>query len=254
MEWDFVEEVEQLDRVPEPFRPLYAEGEGGKFRLGDSYKGVATAVVGLNTALKAARKEAKARNVDLTPLSEFGATPEEIKTKVTARLTELQTQLAEGGKVNVEKIKKEFAEANGVELKKLNTRNEALQGQLYKLLVENEATSAVLGAKGIPELVLPFVKNQVKVVEENGAMSVYVVDAAGDRRYSGVTGQPMTLVELVGELKTNPKYGRLFEADTNSGGGLDPVSGKRPPAPPKTEMSSLDKISAGLRKGVARGK
>ena len=46
------------------------------------------------------------------------------------------------------------------------------------LLVENEATAAVAEAKGIPDLLLPFIRDQVKVVEEDGEFKVFVVDKA----------------------------------------------------------------------------
>ena len=76
---------------------------------------------------------------------------------------------------------------------------------MYGLLVENNATNAVVDAKGVPELLMPFIKGQVKVIEEDGSFNVYVVDPQGDRRYSGITGQPMNIKELVMEMKANEK-------------------------------------------------
>lgn len=254
MDFEFGE-VESLEKVPEQFRVLYSEGEGdkaGKFVVGQTHAGVVSAVVGLNKSLKAARAEAKAKTpVDLSGLADYGATVDEIKTGVTTKLKTLQDELAKGdrAKLNLDKVREELAAGHAKDLEKANARGQALQGQLYKLLVENSATVAVAEAKGIPELLLPFIENQVKVVEEEGEFKVFVVDPAGDRRYSGVTGQPMTIKELVGEMKAAEKYGRLFESDNQQGGGGMPPGGggRSPPAKGKI-LTANEKIAAGLQK------
>lgn len=246
MEFDF-EPQDDLARVPEAFRGMYAAepNDEGKYVVAEQLAPVSTAVVGLNKALKAARAEAKAKNIDLSPLNEFGETPEEIKQNIQAKLDELAD--AKGAKVDIDKIKQDLARGHSKELEKHQTRTQALQNQLYETLVKNEAISAITDAKGIPELLLPYVSNQVKVVEEDGKFQPYVVDNAGDVRYSGVTGQPMTIRELVSELKANEKLGRAFESEAPRGGGMNPNGGRKVPMndQPKT---SVDKISAGLSK------
>lgn len=248
--------VESLDKVPEQFRGLYHEGDGGKFTVNPDYKGVADAVIGLNKSLKASREDAKKRTtVDLTPLADFGDSPETIKAAVQAKIDELQGELAKGdkAKLNLDKIKEDMAKAHSAELTKEKTRAQALQGQLYKLLVENTATTAIVDAKGTPELLMPFVANQVKVVEEDGEFKVFVVDAQSDRRYSSVTGQPMTIKELIAEMKANEKFGRLFESENDKGGGTGarPGTTQKPPAR-REELSATAKIAAGLNKNQHR--
>lgn len=254
MDFEFTP-VDAIDKVPEQFRGIYKQ-DGDKFVPDEAHKGIVEAITGLNRSLKAARAEAKAKTpVDLTSLSEFGATPEEIKTSITTRLAELQDQLAgKNGeaKVNLDKIRSDLAAAHAKELEKSNKRSEALQGQLYSLLVENAATSAVAELKGVPELLLPFIKNQVKVQEQDGQFQVFVVDAQGDQRYSGVTGQPMTIKELVAEMKANEKYGRLFESEAPAGGGMLPGSGRQTTRTQGQPRSSNEKISAGLNKRFPR--
>ncbi|QIQ64317.1 hypothetical protein 19_00011 [Pseudomonas phage Epa19] len=252
MDFEF-QEVESLDNVPEQFRGLYAEADG-KYKLNDTYKGVAEAVTGLNRSLKASRAEAKAfkGKADLSPLAEFGEDPASIAETVKARLQELEGQLANGdkAKLNVDKIKEDLAKAHSKDLEKVTKRSEALQTQLYGLLVENAATTAIAELKGVPELLMPFVKTQVNVLEEDGEYRVFVVDGQGDRRYSGVTGQPMSIKELVAEMKANEKFGRLFESEAPQGGGTPPGQ-RRPVQQPRGEMSATDKIKAGLAKGQA---
>lgn len=257
MDFEF-QEVESLDVVPEQFRGLYAEADG-KFRLNETYKGVAEAVNGLNRSLKASRAEAKAlkgSKVDLSALADFGDSPEAIAQAVQDRIKELESQLANGdkAKLNLDKVKEDLAKAHSKDLEKVTKRSEALQTQLYGLLVENAATTAIAELKGIPELLMPFVKTQVNVVEEEGEFRVFVVDVQGDRRYSGVTGQPMSIKELVSEMKANEKFGRLFESEAPQGGGTPPGGARRPSQQPAGERSSVDKIAAGLAKGQARSR
>lgn len=253
MDFEF-NEVDSLDKVPEQFRGIYTESNDGKFVVGDNHKGVVEAVNGLNKSLKAARAEAKAKTqIDLSPLSDFGKTPEEIKTAFATKQKELEDQIAgKSGeaKLNLDKIREEMAASHSKELDKAKIREGALQNQLYGLLVKNNATSALVEEKGDVELMMPFVENQVKVIEEDGKFTAYVVDASGDRRYSGITGQPMTVKELVQEMKANEKYGRLFESDNqDGGGGMPPGGGNRAPKAKGRVLSSNEKIAAGLNKG-----
>lgn len=250
MDFDFTQPVDAIDKVPEQFRSLYDSNAEGKFVVKDDFKGVATALSGLNTSLKAARAEAKSKTpTDLSALAEYGADPASIKAKFDETVHALQEQITKGGdaKQNLEKIKQDLAAGHAKEIEKVTRRSEALQTQLYGLLVENAATTAVAELKGIPELLLPFIKQQVVVKEENGEFKVYVVDSAGDQRYSGLTGSPMSIKELVAEMKANEKYGRLFESDQQQGGGgMNPGGGRRTPPAQKGTLSPNDKISRGI--------
>jgi len=254
MEFEFGP-VEDLSVVPEAFRPLYApeKATDGKHPVAAPFQGLASAVLGLNKSLKAAREDAKKRpTLDLAPLAEFGDSPEKIAEGIKAKMKDLEIKLTEGGKVNIDKIRSEFAQAHQGEITKHMNRSTALQSQLYAVLVDQAATLAVADAKGAPELVLPFIRTQVKVQEEDGKFNVYVVDGSGDRRYSATTGQPLSIKELVAEMRADKRYGRLFDADAPAGGGFTPGGGKKPLAAPGAVKSSVDKIAAGLSRGVRR--
>jgi hypothetical protein len=59
----------------------------------------------------------------------------------------------------------------------------------------------------------------------------------------------MTINELVAEMKGNQTYGKLFESDQQFGGpGMKPGQQKRVPAK-ASDMTSVQKIAAGLGKG-----
>lgn len=257
MEFDFSKNktVTDINKVPEDFRGLYIESDDD-YSLNSEDAGVKSAVAAitrLNKSLQAARKEAKGKTenkVDLSILSDYGDNPDAIAEAVTSKLKELTDELAKGGdaKLNLEKIKEDLAKAHAKDLKTKDTKNEALGNQLHKLLVENAAVSAITEQKGIARFLMPLVKEQVKVVEENGEFSVFVVDGSGDRRYSGVTGEPMTIKELVKDMKANEEFGSVFESDSPSGGGIKPgsTSGKTISKQGGHELSSTEKIAKGL--------
>lgn len=247
-------EVEALDKVPGEFRHLY-ENLDGKYKIAEPHVQVANAVNGLNKSLRAAREENKKNKpVDLSPLSDFGATPAEIRANIQTKLQELQDTIAKtpDQKLALDNLRADMLKAFDGEKKPLVQKTEAYRNQLYTLLVDNQATTAVVENKGVPKLLLPFVKQHVKVVEENGEFNVCVVDAQGERRYSGVNGSPMTIKDLVAEMKTNPEYSRLFDSEAPvGGGGKDPRSGSRLPSPSSAPRSANQKIAAGLAKSFS---
>jgi len=257
MKFDFAtnQTVDSIESVPQDFRGLYTEADG-KYSLKSDDAGVQSAVaavVRLNEALNKSRGEVKtlkSGQVDLTPLSDYGSTPEEIAQAVADKVKTFEDELAkgEGAKLNLDKIKEDLAKAHANDLKSKDTRIEALTGQLYGMMVETAATSAIAAEKGDVELLMPFIKKQVAPVEEDGKFKVFVVDSDNERRYSGTTGVPMTIKELVAEMKGQEKYGKLFESETPSGPGFKPGARKTMQTPGK-ELTSVQKISAGLSKG-----
>lgn len=247
MDFEFTP-VESLDKVPEQFRSIYSDkaDETGKFGVNPAFKGVAEAITGFNKTTKQLRADLKkAAPVDLSPLAEFGDNPATIAEAVKAKITEAAGAKGADVQKQIEGVKSALAQAHAKEIEKREQRATALQSQLYTLMVENAATAAVAELKGVPELLLPFIKNQVKVVEQDGNFIVHVVDGSGEVRY-GATGQPMTIKELVAEMKANAKYGRLFESDTAGGGGKQPGSGRTPPRQQGKELSANDRIAAGI--------
>lgn len=261
MEFNFEKNVPKIDSVPQDFRGLYRESENGGFELrtdDETVKSAISAIVGLNKSLKAARSERddlKGKAVDLSALSEYGSTPEEIAEGIQASIQEAvkgkKTQ--EDFQRQVTKVKEELGQAHAQELESAKQRSEALRGQLHGILVTGEARSALAEAGAIdPDLALPFLSQQVKVSEDDGKFQVLVVDQTGDPRYSGTTGAPMSVRELVSEMKGQEKYGPLFKSEQRSGSGANANGAHRPTGPTnRDEMTSKQKIAAGLRKGQA---
>lgn len=255
MDYDFAKnnEVETLDAVPQDLRSFYKETDG-KYKLDSENPAVNSAVSllsKLNQTLKASRKEAdgyKAKAVDLSSLADYGSTPDEIKAGIEKKLEEMSTGNKDA-KLNLEKIKADLAAGHAKDLEAKDTKVNALTNQLYSLMVENAATASISELKGNVKLLMPFIKDQVKVVEEDGEFKVFVVDKANERRYSGTTGAPMTIKELVAELKANAEFGGAFMSEAPSGNGVKPGTATKPvKVPNEASQSPVSKIAAGLAK------
>lgn len=260
MEFDFSTntKVPTLDKVPQDFRGLYKAEADGSFVLdaeNTTIKSAVSAIVGLNAALRNERKT-KAPNVDLTPLAEFGAEPVAIKTKFNQMIADL-TEQVKG--VNIPKITEGIANEWSGKVTAAQAEGKALEAQLYEELVSSRATTAIAAEKGEVELLMPFVTKQVKTTRVNGKLVVNVVDAAGDIRFSGVTGAPMSVTELIKEMKGQDKYGRLFASEAPRGSGVNPPA--RGPIQPSgqhrdggaiTGESATAKIARALGQGLGK--
>lgn len=264
MEFNFAQNtvVDDINKVPNDFRGLYQKDEAdGKYKLRSEDAGVKSAIsaiTGLNSALVQVRGElvtAKGKAVDISSLSEYGDSPEAVLEAFNNKITELGkgkkgVNVAEEVAKAVKSVKDALGKTHGEELVKHVNKSKALTGQLYSLLVTNAATNALVEAKALnPKLVMPFIKEQVQVSEEDGKFKVNVVNSdSKDIRFSGVTGDPMSIKELVAEMKTNEQYMPLFQSDSHSGAGGDPhkTGRKRTVGTGTEEKNSTDKISSGL--------
>lgn len=263
--YEFVDEVADVEAVPEQFRALYAKPENGTtFKLqkdNPMVRGAIEAVVGLHKTLKTVRGEldsAKKIKVDLTPLKDFGEDPTAIATTFGTKLKELQDQLASKGnkQLDLDNLRKDMTKAHEAEKTAWAARAKGLQDQLFTHLVESTAKSAVAEVAVDIDLAMPFVLKNIKTMEEDGAIKVLIVDDQGNRRY-GATGKDLTIVELVNEMQSNKKFAPLWKSKTPSGGGTPPgSSGMRGGNKAGTgELTSSQKISQGLnaKGGVVRG-
>mgnify|MGYP000697542045 FL=1 len=225
--------VDSLDTVPEQFRSLYGAGAGdsaGKFVLGESHKGVVEAITGLGKALKAERgvsstlkgqKDVGAAVAEA--LKDFGIT--DLDT-AKAKLAELTDAVAKNSKVDPAKIKAEIEATFAGERTAFEGKIGKMQTTLDKHLVENAALAALDKHKGSSVLLLPAIKNSVKVVADGEDYVVRVLDADGQYRGDGKGGF-MTVEDFVKELKGNKDYAAAFASDMTGGGGKPPQQQSR---------------------------
>lgn len=102
-----------------------------------------------------------------------------------------------------------------------------LTRQLEKHLIENSAISAITEAEGSTDLLLPLIAQKAKVVTlDNGNLGIRILGDDGIERLSPKAGStdPMSIVELVEELRADSKFGRAFKASGTSGSGANTSS------------------------------
>lgn len=257
--FEFKPILDSIEGVPVDFRGLYMEKDG-KFALrsdDDGVKAAVSAIQGLQGALRKSRDEVRTlgtKAVDLSALSDYGSTPEEIQQGIQKKIEEATKgkKGPEEMQAAVKAAQQAMADAHTKELKALQERNSFLTGNLNTHLFTSEARGALaeLGAVNA-DLVLPFLERQVQVAEENGRFVVQVKGPDGNLRYSGVGTGPMTVKELVAEMRTQEQFQPFFKSDKPAGGGT-PQGGRPASGGRKLEdMSSREKIQAGL---AARGR
>lgn len=237
--------VDALDKVPAPFNAFYVEAEDGKFKVDDRFKDVTKSIDGLNKTTKTLRGGEKQLRDSIAKWTALGEDPEVVK----ATIEELNQKLANGEKINPEKIKQDMQAAFDKERDTFKKNEDQLTTAVRKHLITSVATTAIAEAKGAVELLLPHIERQVKMVKtDSGEFKVVVVDAQGDTRF-GANGSEMTIGELVANMKSDKLYGRAFESDAAGGGGADPKAAHTPTRKPaeKGELSATDKIAAGLK-------
>lgn len=225
--------VDSLEAVDEPFRTLY-EQDGDKFKL--KVEGIED-TTGLKTALQKERKTASDLQKQTNAWKAIGRTPEEIQELLEAQEARQLTEAEKKGEWD--KLKTQMNSAHETALKSKDETIGAMRKRLEAELVDAKATAAIAAAKGVPELLLPIVQRFVKVDDD---FNVQVVDAKGDPRVNG-KGEPLSITDLISEMKENEVYGRAFEGSGHSGSGTRPNNGGggTPPGQAKSKADLKDR-------------
>ena len=99
-------------------------------------------------------------------------------------------------------------------------REQALLGSLGEVLVDREAISELAKHSDSPRLLLPHVKKHMRMVEQDGKFVARIVDGDGNVRIGKGSGsEPMTLAELIDEMKGEQDFAPAFKGSGSSGGG-----------------------------------
>lgn len=245
--------VDSLDDVPEGLREFYTEGEGGKYRL--DAEGVED-VAGLKSALEKERRDRKKHERSLKKYE--GIDPE--KWQELQEAEEAKEREAAKAAGDFDKREAQILEKHAKALKAKDGEIGAALKAVERHLVDAEATKAIVAAKGSPRLLLQEVKRQVRVVKtDDGEFTVKVVDKDGNERIGAISdgkANPMTITELVTELKGDDELAAAFagsgatgsgatETEQKAGGG---AVGTVPAGDDKAFLANLDDIAAGKTK------
>ncbi len=229
--------VKDINTVDEAHRPLYIEKDG-EFHLDVDGVDEHPSVVKLKQQQEAARRSERAMKTQIEKWEKIGKTDEEIAALIAAEENNKVTALERAGEWD--KLKEQMNKKHQEDIKKYEgltaaekENNIKLRGRLERYLVDAKATAAIAAAEGEPELLLPIVKRFMKVTEDpdTGEFSTSIVDDKGGARVNG-KGDPLTIDELLTEMKSSEKLGRAFKASGSSGGGSAPGGGSNPKLTP----------------------
>lgn len=141
--------------------------------------------------------------------------PEE---KLAEGKTQYEKQVRAQADAQLGKLNEEHVVALGL----LTDRNGTLTSQLTSTLIDAVATQAITEAKGSIDLLKPVIQSKVRTkVGDDGILVVEVIDDDNLTRLSPVSGNtdPMTIGELVNELRNSDRYARAFDGTGASGAG-----------------------------------
>jgi hypothetical protein len=209
--------VDKLEDVPEALRELYTKGEDGKYRLdADGIEDVG----GLKSALAKERGRAKDLEKRLKDLN----LPDDLDADRIAALLALEEESKKGSltdkqKEDLDAFKRQLQDNHAKELGKRDERIKALTTALEEELITARATAAIAGGRGSVKLLLPHLRRQAKVLEENGKFTAVVIDEQGHTRIKGDKGTNMSFEDLVTEMQDQDDYAGAFDGSGASGGG-----------------------------------
>lgn len=173
---------------------------------------------GLKSSLSQARTERDDANKKLQTFD--GIDPIDVKTKLE-KLEKLQKidPTKEADKLADEKVQA-VKDAAQKEVAKLTAtgkgREDKLTAQIRNLLLTSDAKSALSKHGGDVELLLPHIERQARVREkDDGSFVVEVLDKGGTTRLKDMSN-PMSLEDLVTEMKSIDPFAKAFDAE-NSG-------------------------------------
>lgn len=217
--------LDSIDDAPDALREHYTE-QDGKFVLAvEAVGGFALEdVSGLKSALGKERTTREKLERDVVAFKDLD--PD----KARKALTELEELKAidpakEADKIasaKFEAAKTQLLEKHNADLTEREGRIKTLSGAVDGLVREQRATAAIAEAKGAVDLLLPHVLRFTRTVEKDGKFSVEVIDAEGNGRIADSKGSPMTIKDLVAEMRGSETFGRAFDGDGQSGSGKTP--------------------------------
>lgn len=218
--------IEKLEEVPEATRTLYQERDGRFVLDVEPAEGFALEDVGgLKSTLG---KEMTRRKALEKTVEQYKDIDPEKAREALLKLEELGNidPHKEADKIVEQRVKAatgQIVEKHTKEMDALRNENKSLQASFQSLLIDNAATAALAEAKGSVDLLLPHVQRQTRVRRlEDGRHIVEVVDKDGTVRIGNSKGDPMTISDLVQEMRKSEAYGRAFEGTGNSGSGMQP--------------------------------
>jgi len=209
-----------LDGVDESIANFYSEQKDGSFLL--NVTGTNGYELENTTALKSALGKERANaqqaskalkmfdGMDATDAKEAMAKMEEVANFDPDKKVEEAIAARE----------KQLIKQHEMALASLKEENGNLVSNLEQNLITSSATKAIAETEGSVDLLLPHVLNQTRMRRtDNGSFIAEVVDSTGNPRIGDAQGNPMTIPQLVEEMKSSDSFARAFNSSGATGSG-----------------------------------
>ena len=233
--FDFPETVKAIDEVPQEYVVLYEEKDGVIALIPGLRKFYSERTL-LNDTVQKERKRTSNAERELGGWKAIAESPEALKTKLaeaeavwTKEKTELQKLIDEKGDATkqFEKWKTDFEIASTAKVKAAEDKVGSMRGSLERYLIESAAKSAIAESKGNIRLLLPHVRANCRVIEEEGEYLVRVVDSDGEPMSDGKGGY-LDINGFVQSMRKSDDFASAFEAEEKGGSGSEGGQ-QRPP-------------------------
>lgn len=216
---DLKPELDNLDNVPDKYKGLYEEVDG-KFIL-DTDLSKMLDVSGLKNALRNERDTRQKLESKITSWEKLGKSADEILDLIKAE--EQRAIDVANKKGEWETIKEQLISQHKSQITEKDAEINKHKSFMNEYLVDAAAMEAISELKGSTKLLLPHVKKNVTVVEENGSFSVRVLNNDGKPRLNS-EGEFITIKDLVKEMRDQDDFSMAFEGVGKSGSGTPPES------------------------------
>jgi len=244
--------VDNLDGLSEQEQQHYKQRDDGKWiLLVDSVDGVSLEDV---TALKKTLEKLRTSERTLTKTVADLQTkykdldPEEAKAAL-AKMDEIKNWDGDRKiQESVEAAKRELLKQHTKVKEQLEEDLTDVQEQLTEALVTTKIVEALTKEQGNVELLLPHVKKSVRMMKNTeGRFYPEVINDNGDQRVGDSDGSPMTIHQLILEMKAQKTFAAGFPGANSSGGG----GGGSSDSGTHTKTSGVKTVAASDGKGMS---
>ncbi len=196
--------------------------EGKGFTQEQLDAAIAEATAGLKANQAELLKEAKAAKAALKNYE--GVDPKKYQELTQAAEEAERKRLASEG--DFKSLEKQLVEKYEGEIGKEREVGKKYLTAMERYMIDAAAATELAKHSDSPKLLLPHIKSRMKVIEQDGEFHARIVDDSGNVRIGkGQGSAPMTLSELVEEMKQDKEFAPAFRGTGSSGGGASRSSG-----------------------------
>ena len=177
-----------------------------------------TGLAAKNRELLGEVKTARAR------MRKYADIPEDFDPEELESLRSLKAQIEEDkakAEGNWTKLREDLVNKHTEALRQAEAERESAIQQLDRYRIDDALTQAVRKAKGTPELLMPHLRNRVRLDKSGDKARIEVLGPDGEPTIGSADGSLMTVDQLVAEFRASDIFARCFEGTGAAGSGAN---------------------------------